>query len=105
MDAEEYQFGTVKEGENVEHTFTITNDGKSTLYIRKVKGSCSCTVVQPEKHELAPGESTTMKAIFRTHGKTGGQTRTSDVITNDPERPKVTLILKGDVLKTDELKN
>ena len=99
MSEEEYRFGTVKEGENVEHTFTITNDGKSTLYIRKIKGSCSCTVIQPEKNELEPGESTSMKAIFRTHGKSGTQERTSDVITNDPERPKIILKLIGTVTK------
>ena len=100
MSEEEYKFGTATEGDNVEHTFTITNVGKSTLHIRKVKGSCSCTVIQPEKNELEPGESTSMKAIFRTHGKTGGQTRTSDVITNDPERPKITLTLSGNVIKS-----
>jgi len=100
MSEEAYKFGTANEGENVEHTFTITNVGKSTLYIRKVKGSCSCTVVQPEKNELEPGETTTMKAIFRTHGKTGTQMRTSDIITNDPERPKITLTLSGNVVKT-----
>ena len=99
MSEEEYKFGTAIEGESVEHTFTITNVGKSTLYIRKIKGSCSCTVVQPDKNELEPGESTSMKAIFRTHGKTGGQSRTSDVITNDPERPKITLTLTGNVVK------
>jgi hypothetical protein len=102
MSEEVYNFGTVTEGENAEHTFTITNVGKSTLYIRKVKGSCSCTVVQPEKTELAPGESTSMKAVFRTHNKTGNQSRPADVITNDPERPKITLTLEGHVLKKSE---
>ena len=97
MSEEKYNFGTATEDENVEHTFTITNVGKSKLYIRKIKGSCSCTVVQPEKNELEAGESTTMKAVFRTHGKTGGQSRTADVITNDPERPKITLTLEGHV--------
>jgi len=102
MSEEEYNFGTVNEGDNVEHTFTITNTGKSTLYIRKVKGSCSCTVVQPEKTELAPNESTSMKAVFRTHGKTGGQSRPADLITNDPERPKITLTIMGTVVKKAE---
>jgi|WetSurMetagenome_2_1015567.scaffolds.fasta_scaffold176812_2 hypothetical protein len=34
-----YDFGTVNEGDKVEHDFVFTNTGKSDLYIRKVKGS------------------------------------------------------------------
>ena len=96
---EEYPFGTETEGKNVEHTFTITNVGQSVLHIRKVKGSCSCTAGQPEKNELNPGESTTMKMTFRTRNKTGRQMPTIDLISNDPERPKVTLKMTGNVVK------
>ena len=99
MGEEKYHFGTVTEGTNVEHTFTITNVGKSTLYIRKTKTTCGCTVGRPEKDELEPGESTSVKATFRTSGKTGGQSRPIDIISNDPERPKVTLTLEGHVVK------
>jgi uncharacterized cupredoxin-like copper-binding protein len=97
---EKYNFGTVTEGENVEHTFTVTNAGKSKLYIRKTKTTCGCTVGKPEKDELEPGESTAIKATFRTHGKAGGQSRPIDIITNDPEHPKVTVTLEGHVVKS-----
>ena len=99
MGEEKYNFGTVTEGETVEHTFTITNSGKSKLYIRKTKTTCGCTVGKPEKDELEPGESTIIKASFRTHGKTGGQSRPIEIITNDPENPKVTVTLEGHVVK------
>ena len=99
MSEEKYNFGTVKEGENVEHTFTITNVGKSKLYIHKTKTTCGCTVGRPEKEELDPGESTSIKATFRTHGKVGSQSRPIDIITNDPEKPKVTATLEGNVIK------
>jgi hypothetical protein len=100
MSEEKYNFGTVSEGENVEHTFTITNIGKSKLYIRKTNTTCGCTVGRPEKNELDPGESTSIKATFRTQGKPGSQSRPIDIITNDPERPKVTITLEGNVRKT-----
>ena len=93
----EYQFGTKTEGEEVTHDFILTNTGKSILHIRKLKQSCGCTAVSPEKNDLNPGESTAIKAIFRTHGKTGKQSRTIDVITNDPQNPKITLMILGNL--------
>lgn len=91
----EYQFGTRTEGEEVTHDFVITNTGKSMLHIHKLKSSCGCTAVKPEKEELNPGESTAIKVVFRTRNKTGNQKPTIDVILNDPTQPKITLILTG----------
>jgi hypothetical protein len=34
-----YDFGTIKEGEKIEHDFKFTNSGNNDLFIRKVKGS------------------------------------------------------------------
>ena len=95
FDKIEHAFGTATEGDEITHNFIITNTGKSILHIRKLKQSCGCTAVNPEKNDLNPGESTAIKAIFRTHGKTGKQMRTIDVITNDPETPKTTLMITG----------
>jgi hypothetical protein len=95
FDNTKYTFGTATEGDEVAHDYIITNTGKSTLYIRKLRQSCGCTVVNPEKKELEPGESTAIKAIFRTHGKTGKQSRTIDVITNDISQPKIILEING----------
>ena len=94
---EEYAFSPVTEGENVVHTFVITNEGKSTLYLRKIRQSCSCTFVQPDKHELEPGESTNLQTTFRTFNKSGHQMRTIDIISNDPDRPKITLKIVGQI--------
>jgi hypothetical protein len=95
FDKLEYQFDAKTEGDEVIHDFIITNAGKSVLYIRRLKQSCGCTAVKPEKEELKPGESTAIKTIFRTHGKTGKQIKTIDVITNDPSQPKTTLTISG----------
>lgn len=92
---EEYKFGEVEEGEPVVHDFVLTNIGRSTLYIRKLKQSCSCTIVNPEKMELEPGESTVVKTTFRTNGKSNKQMRTVDIVCNDPEQPTVTLKITG----------
>jgi hypothetical protein len=97
FDNTEYLFGTATEGDEITHNYKITNTGKTTLHIRKLKSSCGCTAVKPEKEALESGESTEIKAIFRTHGKTGKQMRTIDVITNDPSQPKITLKITGNL--------
>jgi len=95
VDNVEYSFGTATEGDEITHDFKISNTGKSTLYIRKLKASCGCTAATPDKTELAPGESTITKVVFRTHGKKGRQASTVDLITNDPTQPKITLKVTG----------
>jgi len=40
---EEYNFGTLIQGEKVSHSFVFTNTGGSNLVIKEVKASCGCT--------------------------------------------------------------
>ncbi len=96
---DEYNFGTDTSGKDIKCTFTIKNTGKSTLMIRKVKTSCGCTTPTLIKTELAPGESIPVDALFRTFGKTGSQYRTIDIITNDPDQPKLTLQIRGNLIE------
>lgn len=99
IDDPEFQFGKIKQGEKVEHTYVLTNSGKSDLLIRKVKASCGCTAVQPEKNVISPGESVDIKAVFNSAGKMGNQNKTVTIITNDPKNSKMILWVKGEVLK------
>ncbi|MEZ5069825.1 MAG: DUF1573 domain-containing protein [Bacteroidales bacterium] len=100
VDNPEFQFGTIKQGEDVEHTYILSNNGKSNLLIRSVKASCGCTAVQPEKNMVAPGESVKIKTVFRSAGKMGSQNRTVTIITNDPKQSKMILWVKGEVVKS-----
>jgi hypothetical protein len=99
VDDPEFQFGTITQGEKVEHTYVLTNSGKSDLYIRKVSASCGCTAVQPEKTVIAPGESVNIKTVFNSAGKVGNQNKTVTIITNDPRKSKMILWVKGEVGK------
>ena len=78
----------------------LTNSGKSDLEIRKVKASCGCTAVQPEKRIITPGESVNIKTVFNSAGKVGNQNKTVTIITNDPKKSKMILWVKGEVLKS-----
>lgn len=97
-----HSYGSVQEGNPVEFDFVVQNKGKSDLIIRKVKASCGCTTVQPEKSLLKTGETTTIKAIFRTNGFTGSQSKSITVITNDPKHSTVILRISGNVEKRAE---
>lgn len=95
FDALTYDFGTIPESKVVEHAYILTNKGKSDLLIRKVSASCGCTAVQPSSTKVAPGESTTITAVFNSSGREGNQKKAITVITNDPKRSKSVLWING----------
>jgi len=97
FDSNTFNFADIKQGEKVEHIFTISNMGKSDLYIRKVQASCGCTAVNPEDETIPAGESTTMKVVFDSRGKVGKQNKTITIISNDPKHPRTILWVKGNV--------
>ncbi len=82
-----YDFGEMRQGDKKDHTFQLTNDGKSELIIRNVRSSCGCTAVAPSKKVIAPGESAPIKVTFDSRGKRGRQSKSVTVITNDPKTP------------------
>lgn len=98
VDNPEVNFGQMQQSEKFEHNFVLTNTGKSTLYIRKIKASCGCTAVQPEKKQVAPGESVKIKTVFNAAGKRGNQNKNVTIITNDPKRSSLILRIKGEVI-------
>ncbi len=99
FDTRVFQFGEIVEGAKAEHTFRIINKGKSDLMIRSVKASCGCTAVNPASNVIKPGESTDMKAVFDSRGKTGMQNKTVTIISNDPSNATTILRITGTVKK------
>ncbi len=93
----EYDFGQISQGEKVTHVFVISNAGGDLLEIKDVKPSCGCTVAEPDKKSLAPGESTNLVVTFDSKGRYGKQKKIIRVTTNDPENPVIMLTLKGKV--------
>lgn len=89
--ANEHDFGDMVQGEKKEHTFSLTNSGKTDLLIRNVRSSCGCTAVAPSKKVIAPGETAPIKVTFDSSGKRGRQSKSITVITNDPKNPTTTL--------------
>ncbi|RED95626.1 uncharacterized protein DUF1573 [Marinoscillum furvescens DSM 4134] len=84
FDRTQHDYGRVTQGNAVATTFELTNTGKQSLKIRKVKTNCDCAVGELETNELAPGESAQLEVTFDTSGRRGRQYKTITVFSNDP---------------------
>lgn len=96
FEEEEYNFGTIKQGESVTHMFTFINAGKEPLIITSAAGSCGCTVPEWPKEPVKKGEKATIKVTFNSAGKMGGQEKTVTIQSNAKTNPKV-IRIKGTV--------
>lgn len=98
FEKKEFDFGNLKAGDKANCDYTLTNKGKSDLFIRKTRASCGCTAIALGESKIAPGQTTTIRATFDSAGKTGRQYKSITVITNDPNTPEINLSLIGNVV-------
>ncbi len=96
FEEKEFDFGTIKEGDKVEHIFSFTNTGKADLVIADAKGSCGCTVPQFKKEPIKPGETSTMTVTFDSSGKPGKQQKSVTITANTATGNEL-LTIKADV--------
>lgn len=92
-----FDFGEVKEGEVVTHTFKVTNNGKSNLVLRRVRASCGCTASQPDRDVIAPGATANIPVSFNTRGRNGRQNQSITVYSNDPRKSTMLLRISANV--------
>ena len=92
----EYDFGTVKEGAVVEHTFTFKNIGSVPLVIQNASATCGCTVPKKPEKPIAPGETGEIQVRFDSSNKPGIQNKVVTITANtDPAISRLTI--KGTV--------
>jgi hypothetical protein len=96
FEALEYNFGTIKQGDQVNYEFVFTNAGKEDLIITNATGSCGCTVPQYPKEAIKKGAKGAIKVTFNSAGKMGMQDKTVTITSNAKNSP-VILHLKGTV--------
>jgi len=75
-------FGKIVEGQKLEVSFRFKNTGDKPLVIESVRPSCGCTVADPPKEPVAPGEEGEIKGSFDSNGKSGEQHKTLFVKAN-----------------------
>jgi hypothetical protein len=96
FDVEEYNFGSIKQGEKVTYDFNFVNTGKDPLIITEAHGSCGCTVPSYPKEPIAKNAKGTIHVEFNSTGKMGMQDKTITITSNAKSGQKV-LHLKGNV--------
>jgi hypothetical protein len=89
-------FGEVAQGETLEATFVILNEGTETLEIRAVRPTCGCTVADYDREVPAGGQGA-IKAELDTTDFKGPISKLINVVTSDPVEPSVRLVIKADV--------
>lgn len=92
-----FDFGELKQGESVTHSFILKNIGSAPLLISAAKGSCGCTVPQWPKKPILEGEQAEIKVTFDSSGKSGMQNKTVTLVTNAIPNTKV-ITIKGNVI-------
>ncbi|MCB2410460.1 DUF1573 domain-containing protein [Hymenobacter lucidus] len=93
----EHNFGDIKPGDVVKHTFEFTNTGKSPLLIENATASCGCTTPNWTKDPIAPGAKGTIEVQFNSQGKSGLQNKEVAVRANT--QPSITQIaIKANIL-------
>ena len=97
----EHDFGQIAQGDIVTHIFVLTNNGGDLLTIENVRASCGCTAANPEKNELAPGESTNLKVTFNSAGRYGAQKKNISIFSSDPDNSELKLTITATVIKSD----
>lgn len=77
-----HDFGTIKQGDQVECVFKVSNTGNEPLVIENAKGSCGCTVPDYPKDPIAPGQTRDIKVKFNSAGKANNQQKTVTLTAN-----------------------
>jgi hypothetical protein len=102
LDKKEHDFGTIKQGDQVECAFKVTNTGTQPLILEEAHGSCGCTVPDYPKDPIPVGESREIKVKFNSNGKKGKQSKTVTITANtEPIQTIVTIHSMVDAPETD----
>jgi hypothetical protein len=99
VDREEHNFGKADVGVTGCYEFVFTNVGDEPLVLTRGKSTCGCctcvcTVRLPE-NAIAPGESAKVTLEWKSKLYVGSFRQTATILTNDPNRRKVTLLITG----------
>ncbi|MDO4225338.1 MAG: DUF1573 domain-containing protein [Bergeyella zoohelcum] len=89
-------YGTIKNGADGQRFFIVKNTGNKPLIINKVQASCGCTTPEWDKAPILPGKTTKIKVGYNTK-LNGDFKKMIEVYSNDPEKGRITLYIKGKV--------
>jgi hypothetical protein len=85
--------GTVAQGEVLDVDFELVNEGDETLEIKAVRPTCGCTVAEYDR-EIAPGKTGYIRSKLETQDFSGPISKSILIMTNDPQDPTMTVVIK-----------
>lgn len=101
-----FEFGNIKDGDVVQHTFRFKNTGEGPLTIAKVAASCGCTTPEWTEDVIPPGGEGKVVATFDSKGKGGIDNplveKNIEVLFENATNEYVTLIFKANILSTED---
>ncbi len=101
FEEELHDFGTIKDGDVVEHVFKFVNTGEAPLIITDAKATCGCTVPEKPTEPIPVGETGEIKVRFNSKGKPGIQNKTVTLTANTwPTTQRIRI--KANVVKEGE---
>jgi hypothetical protein len=77
-----HDFGTITEGEVVQHAYHFKNTGTNPLLISKAEASCGCTVPEWPKEPIPPGGEGDIVVQFNSRNRTGHQQKNVLIYSN-----------------------
>ena len=92
FEQEEHNFGQIRDGDIVSHTFRFTNSGEAPLIISKATAACGCTVPQWPKQPIPAGGSGEIQVQFDSSNKPGMQSKVVTITANTESKVKKLLI-------------
>lgn len=98
-----FNYGTITQGEFVEHQYEFTNIGDTPLVIKDVVVSCGCTEPSYPFIPIAPGEKGFIGVRFDSKTKIGDQ-KSIVTVTANTEPAIWKLYLDGNVILPDSIK-
>lgn len=96
FEAENHDFGTVKEGEQATYEFKFKNVGKEPLVITNVQASCGCTTPKWSKEPVKPGAEGVITAVYNSNGRPGAFNK-QITVTSNAKTPTKVVYIKGNV--------
>jgi hypothetical protein len=90
-----YDFGSLDIASSGSHDFVLANGGDGPLKLMAGPTSCRCATSKLERKDVPPGGSTKVTVTWKSTEKIGHYEQTAQIVTNDPDRPTVTLTVAG----------
>ncbi|WP_297100250.1 DUF1573 domain-containing protein [uncultured Draconibacterium sp.] len=96
VDEAVHNFGQLKAGEIVLHTFVLTNTGDSDFIIESLETDCGCVTTHFNEQPVKPGETTLIEVEFNTAGLVGREYKTIEVLGNSKELKHLAIFAQVD---------